>query len=117
MKRYVTFVVSTTLVALCIAGGHIESVMKGYSIRQLEIRKLVLSRDVDELEYNIAKITTPDYLENQMRIYNVNLANPKMIKLAKVLPTDEIGSNDLQKDEKTIYFAKLFLGTAQADVE
>lgn len=91
MTRYLSFLMTVTIVGLAVVYGEVEAMKTGYEIRQLSIQKRELTHRLKEREIQIATVTSPDKLEEKMDAYKVKLASPRTMKIARV-STESSGS-------------------------
>lgn len=117
MKKFVLSVILVTTVGLGVVYGEVEAVKIGYQIRQNNIQKLELTNRLKLLEYQVATLKTPQRLEKWMGHSRLTLTNSKTLKVAKVeTPAEKITLAERAR-KGPIQFARLFMGTAQADSE
>ena len=111
MTRYLSVLATVTFLGLAIVYGEVEAMKTGYEIRQLSIQKRDLTHRLKESEFQIASVTSPDKLEQRMDSYQVKLASPRTLRIARVASSD----TDASRTSSNSVLTGFLVPTAQAD--
>ncbi len=119
MKRFLLFVICTTLAGLVYVYTEVEAVEIGYTIRkQEEIRIQMLDRS-RSLKYNIASLKAPHNLERRLLAQRILLESPKQWQTL-VIANGQGAKKPVTGVQPSIqqpFFTKFFVGTAQAEAK
>ena len=63
LKNYFIFIIAATIVTCLYAHQRIEATILSYEIKEMEFKVNKLLDRREELEYNVARLKTPTYLE------------------------------------------------------
>lgn len=114
MSRYLMILSTVTFFGLAIVYGEVEAMKTGYEIRQLSILKRDLTHRLKESEFQIASVTSPEKLEEQMGAYRVKLASPKTMRIARI-GAPESSQSQTSSAHAGSALTGFFVPTAQAD--
>lgn len=114
MSRYLTILATVTFLGLTVVYGEVEAMKTGYEIRQLNILKRDLTHRLKESEFRIASVTSPDKLEERMDAFQVKLASPKTLRIARI-GAPESGLSNAASSHKNSALTGFLVPTAQAD--
>ena len=119
MKRFLSFVVCTTLAGLAYVYTEVEAVKIGYTIRKQEESKVQMLDRSRALKYNIASLKAPHNLERRLLAQSILLESPKQWQTL-VIANSQGGKKPAAAVQSSIqapFFTKFFLGTAQAEAK
>lgn len=120
MKRLAAILILTTLTGLFYVYEEVEAVKIGYEIRRQEQDKASQLDRLRDLNYNIARLKAPEFLERQLLARNIKLESPKSWQKLTFYP----GAGAVSKERSIArawldpgMFIKFFLGTARAEAK
>ena len=119
MRRFMTFLIISTLASLCYVSQEVGAVQVGYTIRKQEETKTLLLDRTRALQYNIERLKSPNNLERRLTAQKIILQSPKswqtlVVTSAQAKPTQASVASLLMKPP---IFSKLLMGTAQAEAK
>lgn len=119
MKRFMAFVVCATLAGLTYVYGEVEAVKIGYTIRQQEEAKSGALDRSRSLQYNIARLKSPDNLERRLQVQRIVLESPKSWQTL-VMPSSGGSVTRSAADQARSHvlpLGRFLIGTAQAEAK
>ena len=124
MRRFVFFVVTATLGALCYVYTEVGAVKTGYEIRKQEETKARLLDRGRALQYHIAAHQAPHHLERRLQVQHVQLEPPKswgtlVIQGAapRAAPTFAQRISGAFSGNRFPWTGRFLVGTAQAEAK
>jgi hypothetical protein len=119
VKRFVLAVLVLAGVGLGVVYGEVEAVRLGYRVRQLNIEKTRLVSAQKKFELDVARLRTPQRLEEWMAAHDVRLGQSETRVLARVHPVERRPAEAPLGRFHPVRLARLVLGlrTAQADTQ
>lgn len=114
MRRYLLVLTVLTLVGLLRVWAEVEALKVGYDIQRHNLTKLALREYQREMGSRIALAKAPGILEERLLAYRINLAQPKLLEIARSRPTGAAQDQGAGKTGRD-FFDQLFVGTAQAE--
>lgn len=119
MRRFMTFLILSTLASLFYVSQEVGAVQVGYTIRkQEETRTLLLDR-TRALQYNIERLKSPNNLERRLTAQKIILQSPKSWQTLVMTPGQAKPAHTSVASflTKPPIFSKLLMGTAQAEAK
>lgn len=118
MKRFLSFVICTTLAGLVYVTTEVEAVKIGYTIRKQEESKVQMLDRSRALKYNIASLKAPHNLERRLLAQRILLESPKQWQTLVI--ANGQGAKKPAAAQASVqppFFTKFFVGTAQAEAK